>query len=620
MDFKNTSELEVPNKLVDKIIGQSRAVSIIKKAAKQGRHVLLIGEPGTGKSMLGQALAELAPRQNLQDVLVIPNIKDENNPKIRSLPSGKGQEIMLRAKERANIGNRKQTIVFFFLAILAAFFPWWIRNIYGDIMAAASLISGMMFLLLYGVMTSMGAKRKQILEPKLLIDTSKKNVAPFIDATGAHAGALLGDVRHDPFQSGGLGTPAHLRVEPGMIHRANQGVLFIDEVATLNPTTQQDLLTAMQDRKYSITGRSERSAGAMVRTDPVPCKFILVAAGNIDTIQKMHPALRSRVRGYGYEVVMDKFIEDTSTNREYYYRFVAQEVSKDGKIPHFNKKACDEIIRIARRMAGRKNKLTLKFRELGGIIRGAGDLASEENSNYVELKHVQAALKISKTLEQQLADKHIEHIADYRIVRSEGTEIGRVNGLAVIGDSGIVLPIESEVAKGGKKREIIATGKLGKIAKEAIDNVSAIIMKHFGEDIKDKYDLYVQFIQTYEGIEGDSASVSVASSIISALKEVPIRQDVAMTGSLSVRGEVLPVGGVTPKIEAAIEAGLKEVIIPAQNKKDIVLSPAAKRKIKIHFADNLVDVLEISLDKRKGKKLIRALKTNGAKSRKTKKN
>ena len=146
MDFKNTSELEVPTKLVDKIIGQSRAVSIIKKAAKQGRHVLLIGEPGTGKSMLGQALAELAPRQNLQDVLVIPNIKDENNPKIRSLPSGRGQEIMLRAKERANIGNRRQTIVFFFLAILAAFFPWWIRNIYGDIMAAASLISGMMFL------------------------------------------------------------------------------------------------------------------------------------------------------------------------------------------------------------------------------------------------------------------------------------------------------------------------------------------------------------------------------------------------------------------------------------------------------------------------------------------
>tara|TARA_Y100000034_G_C6884435_1_gene405874 strand:- start:770 stop:2191 length:1422 start_codon:yes stop_codon:yes gene_type:complete len=469
----------------------------------------------------------------------------------------------------------------------------------------------MIFIVLYGVTMSVGARRKQSLGPKLLVDTSKAEKAPFIDATGAHAGSLLGDVRHDPFQSGGLGTPAHLRVEPGMIHRAHNGVLFVDEVATLEPTTQQDLLTAMQEGKYSITGQSERSAGAMVRTEPVPCNFILVAAGNTDTIKKMHPALRSRIRGYGYEIVMDNYIDDNLENKELFYRFVAQEVSKDGKIPHFSKKACNEILRFARRMSGRKNKLTLRLRELGGLIRAAGDLAVEEKSKFVESKHVRSAVRISKTLEHQLADKHIEHISDYKIIRNSGSEIGRVNGLAVIGDSGIVLPIEAEVAKGGKKKEIIATGQLGKIAKEAIDNVSAIIMKHFGEDIKEKYDLYVQFIQTYEGIEGDSASVSVATAIISALTNTPIRQEVAMTGSLSVRGEVLPVGGVTPKIEAAVEAGVKEVIVPKMNKGDIILSQINLKKIKIHFADNLSDVLKIVLDKRKGKKVIKALEKNG---------
>jgi len=620
MDFKSTSKIKVPNRLIDQIIGQTRAVSIIRKASKQGRHVLLIGDPGTGKSMLGQALSELVPRIQLKDILILPNKKDENNPKVHSLPSGRGQEIVERANQRVDIGGRKNTIVFIILAILVSIFPWWIRKTHGDIMAAASLISGMMFLMLYGAMMGMGMRKKHSLGPKLLVDTAKLKTAPFIDATGAHAGSLLGDVRHDPFQSGGLGTPAHMRVEPGMIHRANKGVLFVDEVATLGMKTQQDLLTAMQERKYSITGQSERSAGAMVRTDPVPCNFILVAAGNKETIRKMHPALRSRIRGYGYEVVMENFIDDTAVNRDYYYKFIAQEVLKDGKIPHFSKPACDEIIKVSRRMSGRRSKLSLMFRELGGIVRSSGDLAVEAGSKLVEVKHVLAALKISKTLEQQLADKHIEQISDYRIIRTEGSEIGRVNGLAVIADSGIVLPIESEVAKGGKKREIIATGSLGKIAKEAIDNVSAIIMKHFGEDIKDKYDLYVQFIQSYEGIEGDSASVSVAASIISALKNVPIRQDVAMTGSLSVRGEVLPVGGVTPKIEAAIEAGLKEVIIPAQNKKDIVLSTKLRRKIKIHFADNLVDVLEIAFDKRKGKKVIKALSSNGIRSRKTKKN
>jgi len=604
MNFKNTSDLKVPSKLINQIIGQNNAVSLIEKAAKQRRHVLLIGEPGTGKSMLGQALSDLVPKESLKDILILPNSSDENMPLVRPIISGRGKELLLRARNNMSTSAKRQSMLFTIFAIFALLLPWWLRGIYGDIMAAASLISGMMFLMIYAVSINMISKKKRIIEPKLLIDTSKKKKAPFIDATGAHAGALFGDVRHDPFQSGGLGTPAHLRVEPGMIHRANKGVLFIDEVATLNPITQQDLLTAMQEKKYSITGKSERSAGAMVRTEPVPCDFILVAAGNVDTIKKMHPALRSRIRGYGYEVLMANEIPDTIQNRELYYRFIAQEVLKDGKIPHFSKTACNEIIKMARKFSGKKKKLTLKFRELGGLIRAAGDIAKEDGAKFVLLKHVKSASLISKTLEQQLADKHIKHVSEYRVVRTDGEEIGRVNGLAVIGQSGIVLPIEAEVTAGGKKKEIIATGQLGKIAKEAIDNVSAIVMKSFGKDIKEKYDIYVQFIQTYEGVEGDSASVSVATAIISALSKIPIRQDVAMTGSLSIRGEVLPVGGVTAKVEAAIKSGIKEIIIPKANAEDLVLDKSQLAKIKIHKVSRIKDVLKISMNKRKSKKIL----------------
>ena len=121
-----------------------------------------------------------------------------------------------------------------------------------------------------------------------------------MDATGSHAGALLGDVRHDPFQSGGLETPAHDRVEAGAIHRAHKGVLFIDEINSLEYQSQQSLLTALQEGVFPITGQSERSSGAMVRTEPVPCRFLMIAAGNLDAMQYMHPALRSRIRGYGY--------------------------------------------------------------------------------------------------------------------------------------------------------------------------------------------------------------------------------------------------------------------------------------------------------------------------------
>src|SRR3989344_851511 len=96
--------------------------------------------------------------------------------------------------------------------------------------------------------------------------------------------------------SGGLGTPPHERIIPGMVHRANGGLLFLDEISLLSPKSQQELLTILQEKKYPIKRQSEHSSGAMTRTQPVPSDFVLVAAGNEETIAKMHPALRSRIR------------------------------------------------------------------------------------------------------------------------------------------------------------------------------------------------------------------------------------------------------------------------------------------------------------------------------------
>ncbi|HYD02828.1 MAG TPA: ATP-dependent protease LonB, partial [Alphaproteobacteria bacterium] len=340
--------------------------------------------------------------------------------------------------------------------------------------------------------------------------------------------------------------------------------------------------------------------GAMVRTEPVPCQFILVAAGNVDTVQHMHPALRSRIRGYGYEVHMNETMPDTIENRNKIVVLIAQEVHKDKKIPHFNKEAIEYMIEEARRRANRKGHLTLLFRNLGGLIRAAGDVAMETGADYVTKDHIVRAKKIARSLEQQMSDKYIERKKEYEVIVVSGKKVGRVNGLAVIGSgvnySGIVLPIEAEVTPGGKESEIIATGKLGEIAKEAVKNVSAIIKKYFGEDIKETKDVYVQFLQTYEGVEGDSASIAVATTIISALKKIPIKQDYAMTGSLSVRGEVLPIGGVSAKIEAAIAAGIKNVIVPHSNVRDIIVDSEKLAKVKIIPVETITEVLKEVLD------------------------
>jgi ATP-dependent Lon protease len=292
---------------------------------------------------------------------------------------------------------------------------------------------------------------------------------------------------------------------------------------------------------------------------------------------------------------------DNKENRMKIARFVAQEVKREeGKIPHFSLEALEKIVEEARRKANRKGHLTLHLRSLGGLVRAAGDIAKEEKSEYVWKVHVERAKKLARPLEQQIADKYIERKKEYEVIVTTGKRVGRVNGLAVIGGgtaySGILLPIESEVTPGGKKSEIIATGKLGDIAKEAVLNVSAIIMRYFGEDIKETRDIFVQFLQTHEGVEGDSASIAVATSIISALKNIPVRQDVAMTGSLSVRGEVLPVGGVSSKVEAAIDAGIKTIMVPKSNLQDIVVDKEKLLKVKIIPVESIEEVLKFALD------------------------
>src|SRR3989344_4482783 len=155
--------------------------------------------------MLGLALAELLPKSELKDTLAIFNPNDDNNPLIQEFPAGKGREEVKKYQLDGKQMLKNNNFLLFIVALLTLIAPWWVRYYYkSDLMFTAFFLGGMLFLVGFTIMLNMGPrffKSGMGIGPKVIVDNYGRKQAPFFDATGTHAGALLGDVLHDPFQS-----------------------------------------------------------------------------------------------------------------------------------------------------------------------------------------------------------------------------------------------------------------------------------------------------------------------------------------------------------------------------------------------------------------------------------
>lgn len=459
-EAENTSQILIPKDPLERVIGQDDAVKLARLAAAQRRHILLVGPPGTGKSMIAQALS-LHLHRPTQEIRIVHNPENPERPMVEV----KKREDVLKERESRNfaegelidpkkapvnvaerLGFRcsncgeyssprdafcpscnksKATVAKLqsgsnpFSDILGNLFEATVgnkvgrdrvtttRNRFGKEEVVVFERSGDMITILD---QSALEKRREFdrQSPRKVIVPIERN--PFILATGASETELLGDVRHDPY--GGhpqLGSAPYDRVVAGAIHESHEGVLFIDELPHLGHI-QRYMLTAMQEKLFPISGRNPQSAGASVKVENVPCDFIFVGACNIQDLVHILSPLRSRINGSGYEVLLETSMPDNEVNRRKMVQFVAQEISMDGKIPHATKAAVKEIINEAHKRAklidGKDNSLTLMLRELGGLIRAAGDIAISEKDELIDAKQISAALKRAKTIEEQIKERY----------------------------------------------------------------------------------------------------------------------------------------------------------------------------------------------------------------------
>lgn len=420
----------------------------------------------------------------------------------------------------------------------------------------------------------------------VLVDSSKAECAPVVFETNPSYYNLFGKVEY----KGAFGSMVtdFTMIKPGALHLSNGGYLLIQAAELLsNPMSWLMLKRTLKTREIRIENMLEERAllsSAGMKPEGIPLDVKVIMIGNPYLYQLLAQWDEDFAKIFKVKVEFDTEMEKSANHIQEFAAFVKKFTEKSSLLP-FHREALAALLNHSSRIAGDQRKLSTRFHTLSKVLIESSFWAEQDGDQTVKGQHVKQALEEQEFRSNRIAEKIREMIADGTImVDTDGAEIGQINGLAVLqtGDYAFgqphritaqtylgrkgILNIEREASLSGHfhdKGLLILSGYLnGKFAQNRPFPVSASLT----------------FEQTYNRIDGDSASSTELYALLSSISGIPIQQGIAVTGSVNQKGEIQPIGGVNEKVEGffyvCAEKGLtgqQGVMIPHQNVKNLGL-------------------------------------------------
>ena len=420
----------------------------------------------------------------------------------------------------------------------------------------------------------------------VLVDNAATDGAPVIVEQNATYTNLFGSIERR-VQMGATITDFTM-IKPGSLHRANGGYLVLNANNLFRAGLSWDALKiAMKRGEIRIEDPMQMlgySTTEGLKPEPVPFKMKVIIIGSPMIYELLHMYDEDFPKFFAVKSEFDTEMDRTGANEMNLARFVCTRCTESGLLP-FDVSGVARIVEHASELSGDQQKLSCRFSTLSALIKEASYWAVEDGSESVTASHVQTALAKRDSRSNRIEEKIQEMIErDHILVDTAGEQVGQVNGLAVLqlgdymfgkpsritatvhaGKSGIV-DIEREADLGGHshtKGIMILKGFLG---------------ERFGAEKPFSLSASLAFEQSYSMVDGDSASSTELYALLSSMSDVPIRQGIAVTGSVNQKGEIQPIGGVNEKIEGFFKVctakgltGEQGVMIPCQNVENLML-------------------------------------------------